>query len=100
MPAEAHGIARDLFHSLTDRVGQAVVSLDISYETWPDHRFYFTADPADLDRLLSILTNRKDVVEVTESVPAIDGPVIGLFARAQEAGYSAVLVAHETHDGH
>ena len=100
MPAESHEIARDLFHTLTDRIGQAVITLDIAYETWPDHRFYFTADPADLDRLLSVLTGRDDILEITESVPPANGTIAGLFARSAEAGYTAILVAHETHEGH
>ena len=97
LPEAAHDAAMSLFHELTDRIGQAVVTLAISYEDWPKHRFYFAAEPAELDRLLAGLHGRADIVDVSSGVPDASDSINGLYARADAGDFSAVMVAHEDH---
>lgn len=86
-----------LFHGLTDRIGQAAATLSISHENWPKHRFYFAVDPAGLDRLLAVLENRADILDVSDVIPDPSATISGLYARAVEGSFGAVMVAHEDH---
>jgi hypothetical protein len=98
-PDPARETALALFHELTDRLGHAARSLHGAADSWPKHRFYFgeNEDP-EIASLIQGLQDRPDFIEVTTGVSPGAEPT-GLFVRDSRAGFSGVLVGHESHEG-
>ena len=100
LPRPAHDVALALFHELTDRLGQAARLLPGADTRWPSHRFY-CGDDGDraLAALLEGLLARPDLAEVADGIPAVAAEPAGMFARQSRDGFTAILVAHESHEG-
>ncbi len=94
----ARDAALALFHELTDRLGHAARTLRGEGAAWPKHRFYFGPDSdPELGLLRDGLRARADFAEIAAAqLPS--GPS-GLFVQDSRAGFTAILVGHETHDG-
>ena len=97
----AHAAARELFHSLTDRLGRAVAELSVGHEDWPTHRFYFAAEPGGLAPLRAGLQARADIAEIGDAGPAeVRSGLAGLYCADGRDGCEAILVGHENHEGY
>lgn len=97
-PQDAHDVARQLFHDLTDRVSQAAVALERLHEDWPNHRFYFGTPGGEMQALLDGLAERPDMLDASGVLPR-GGTVAGLYAQARQGAFVGVLVAHEDREG-
>ena len=95
---EAHDTAQRMFHRLTDRLGQATVALSVLHEDWPNHRFYFGTQGAEMSALLEGLQSRPDIVDVTLGIPNKLATVSGLYAQQTQDPFVGVLVGHENHE--
>ena len=97
---DAHDIAERMFHDLTNRLGQATVALSALHESWPNHRFYFGTQGAEMSALIDGLRSRPDLLDVTHGVPDKPQAVAGLYVQETEDPFVGVLVGHETHEGY
>lgn len=97
LPEVAWEVARRMFHDLTDRIAQATIARERQHEDWPNHRFYFGTQGAEMGALEEGLRARPDLVDVAEGVEG-ERPE-GLYARAAEGPFVGVLVAHRNLEG-
>lgn len=97
---EAHETALQMFHALTDQIGQATAALGTPREEWPTHRFYFGRADGEMAALLHGLEAREDLFDVTHGWSDVPGAAAALYVQQAAAGFMGVLVAHETHEGY
>lgn len=100
LPRPTHDVALAMFHELTGWLGQAARLQPGAGGGWPSHRFYFGDDGSQaVAALLEGLLARPDLVEVAGGVPSVAAEPAGLFVRNSRAGFTGILVAHESHEG-
>ena len=97
---EAHDTAQRMFHDLTDRLGQATVALGVLHEDWPNHRFYFGTQGAEMSALIDGLRSRPDILDLTHGLPDKPAAVSGLYIQEAQDPFIGVLVGHENHEGY
>jgi hypothetical protein len=97
---DAHDIARRMFHDLTDRLGQATIALSVLHEDWPNHRFYFGTQGAEMSALIVGLRSRPDILDLTHGLPDKPEAVAGLYIQEVQGSFIGVLVGHENHEGY
>jgi hypothetical protein len=97
---EAHDTAQRMFHDLTDRLGRATVALSVLHEDWPNHRFYFGTQGAEMAALIDGLRSRPEILDLTSGVPDKPEAVSGLYLQEAEGPFIGVLVGHENHEGY
>lgn len=98
LPQEAHLVARRMFHDLTDLIARATIARERQHEDWPNHRFYFGTDGAEMGALLEGLRSRGDIVDVGAGEDSAGTPD-GLYARDADGEFLGVLVAHRNLEG-
>lgn len=97
LPQGAHLTARRMFHDLTDRMAQATIARERQHEDWPNHRFYFGTQGAEMAALVKGLRGRADIVDIADGA---GGAVPdGMYAQAVEGDFLGVLVAHRNLEG-
>ena len=99
LPREAHVVARQMFHDLTDRLGQAAIMLEVSHQDWPNHRFYFGTLDAEMSALLEGLRGRSDLFDVTQGIANRPAEVSGIYLQEQQGSFIGVLVGHQDREG-
>ncbi len=97
LPQGTHLAARRMFHELTDQIAQATIARERQHEDWPNHRFYFGTQGAEMEALVAGLRGRADIVDVADG--AGTGVPEGLYAQALEGEFLGVLVAHRNLEG-
>ena len=97
---DAHDTAERMFHELTDRLGQATVALSVLHEDWPNHRFYFGTQGAEMSELLDGLRSRADILDLTHGLPDRPAALSGLFIQETRDSFIGILVGHENHEGY
>jgi hypothetical protein len=97
---DAHDTAQHMFHDLTDRLGRATVALSMLHEDWPNHRFYFGTQGAEMSALIDGLRSRPDILDLTHGLPDKPAAVSGLYIQETQDPYIGVLVGHENHEGY
>ncbi len=99
LPPEASEVARHMFHELTDRLGKAVIALEMQHKEWPEHRFYFGTEGREMAALLSGLATQPNVLDVTHGVGTKQLNMAGLYILERQGSFVGVLVGHQTHEG-
>src|SRR3954452_11320522 len=94
---EAHDTAQRMFHELTDRLGRATVALSVLHENWPNHRFYFGTQGAEMSALIDGLQSRPEILDLTQGLPDDPAAVSGLYIQETRHPFIGVLVGHENH---
>ena len=97
---EVHDIAERMFHDLTNRLGQATITLSVLHENWPNHRFYFGTQGAEMLALIDGLRSRPDILDVGHGVPAKPEADAGLYIQDTQGPFIGILVGHESHEGY
>lgn len=97
---DAHDTAQCMFHGLTDRLGRATVALSVLHKDWPNHRFYFGTQGAEMSALIDGLRSRPEILDLTHGIPDKPAAVSGLYIQETEDSFIGVLVAHENHEGY
>ena len=99
LPREASEIARQMFHELTDRLGEAVIALEMQHKDWPKHRFYFGTDGTEMTELLNGLAAQSGVLDVTISLKTKHSDLAGLYIQERQGSFVGVLVGHQNYEG-
>ena len=99
LPKEACEVARGMFHGLTDRLGQAVIALEVQHKDWPEHRFFFGTAGREMSALLDGLRAQPAVLDVTHGVGTRQPNLAGLYIQERQGSFLGVLVGHQTHEG-
>ena len=95
---DAHDTAQRMFHELTDRLGRATVALSVLHEKWPNHRFYFGTQGAEMSALIDGLRSRPEILDLTQGIPDKPAAVSGLYIHQVQHPFIGVLVGHESHE--